>query len=163
DRQRYDRPGRHWLHPAGREQRRYGQQRGLHPARHGEQRVRPARPLGRFAMTTTLETATAEWSLWSVTARIVVTRPETVSAARARAGASQAEGGRACSRFRPASELVLAQLAAANGVAISPLLADLVEAGLDAARVTDGAVDPTVAGLLDALGYDRDISALEQA
>jgi thiamine biosynthesis lipoprotein len=58
---------------------------------------------------------------------------------------------------------MLAQLAAANGVAVSPLLADLVEAGLDAARLTDGAVDPTVGGLLDALGYDRDISVLEPA
>jgi thiamine biosynthesis lipoprotein len=112
-------------------------------------------------MTTTLETATAEWSLWSVTARIVVTRPATLDAARARAEAFLAEVERACSRFRPDSELTLAQLACANGVAISPLLADLVEAGLDAARLTDGAVDPTVGGLLDALGYDRDISALE--
>jgi len=114
-------------------------------------------------MTTTLETATAEWSLWSVTARIVVTRPETVAAARERAEAFLAQVERACSRFRPDSELMLAQLAAANGVAISPLLADLVEAGLDAARLTDGAVDPTVGGLLDALGYDRDISALVPA
>jgi FAD:protein FMN transferase len=114
-------------------------------------------------MTTTLETATAEWSLWSVTARIVVTRPETVAAARERAEAFLAQVERACSRFRPDSELMLAQLGAANGVAISPLLADLVEADLDAARLTDGAVDPTVGGLLDALGYDRDIAALAPA
>ena len=112
-------------------------------------------------MTTTLQTGTAEWSLWSVTARIVVTRPATLDPARERAQSYLAEVERACSRFRPDSELTLAQLAAVNGVAISPLLADLVEAALDAARLTDGAVDPTVGGLLDALGYDRDISALE--
>jgi FAD:protein FMN transferase len=114
-------------------------------------------------MTTTLQTGTAEWSLWSVTARIVVTRPAALAGASERAQAFLAEVERACSRFRPDSELMLAQLAAANGVAVSPLLADLVEAGLDAARLTEGAVDPTVGGLLDALGYDRDISALEPA
>jgi FAD:protein FMN transferase len=106
---------------------------------------------------------TAEWSLWSVTARIVVTRPRTTADARDLASAFLAEVERACSRFRPDSELMLAQLAAATGVAISPLLADLVRAGLDAARRTDGAVDPTVGGLLYDLGYDRDIGDLPPA
>ena len=144
-----------------------GQQRS--PARHRDHRHPPARPLRRLAMTRPGSSGlaggpgTAEWSLWSVTARIVVTRPQTLADARDRASAFLAEVERAGSRFRPDSELMLAQLAAATGVAVSPLLADLVGAGLDAARRTDGAVDPTVGGLLHDLGYDRDIRDLPPA
>jgi thiamine biosynthesis lipoprotein len=43
---------------------------------------------------------------------------------------------------------------------VSPLLAELVGVALEAARRTDGAVDPTVGSALVALGYDRDISRI---
>ena len=63
----------------------------------------------------------------------------------------------AASRFRPDSEI--SALAAADGVRtpVSPVLADLIEAALGAARMTDGDVDPTVGSAMIALGYDRDI------
>jgi thiamine biosynthesis lipoprotein len=43
---------------------------------------------------------------------------------------------------------------------VSPLLLALVQAALRAARVTGGAVDPTVGGALSGLGYDRDFPAV---
>jgi thiamine biosynthesis lipoprotein len=45
-------------------------------------------------------------------------------------------------------------------VRVSPLLGELVEAALRAARQTSGAVDPTVGSSLIALGYDRDFDEL---
>ena len=62
------------------------------------------------------------------------------------------------SRFRADSEV--AGLASGRPTAASPLLLDLVQAALRAARVTGGAVDPTVGGALAGLGYDRDFPAV---
>src|SRR6516225_9904469 len=39
---------------------------------------------------------------------------------------------------------------------VSPLLAEAIKVALRAASLTDGDVDPTVGGVLSALGYDRD-------
>ena len=44
---------------------------------------------------------------------------------------------------------------------MSELLAGLLAAALEAARQTDGDVDPTVGAALIALGYDNDIAALD--
>lgn len=97
------------------------------------------------------------WSLWTTTARLVVTRPETIAAARALVEAHLAEVERAASRFRDDSELRTLTPDADGLVTLSPLLADLLLTALDAARETDGLVDPTVAAALAGLGYDRDI------
>jgi thiamine biosynthesis lipoprotein len=43
---------------------------------------------------------------------------------------------------------------------LSPLLAEAIAVALRAARLTDGDVDPTVAGAMSALGYDRDFALL---
>jgi thiamine biosynthesis lipoprotein len=63
------------------------------------------------------------------------------------------------------SELAEAEelLAADPGtpVTVSPLLADLIAAALQAAARTDGDVDPTLADDLSALGYDRDYALIE--
>jgi thiamine biosynthesis lipoprotein len=48
-------------------------------------------------------------------------------------------------------------------VTVSPLLAGLVQAALQSAALTDGAVDPTLGNDLIALGYDRDIARLDRA
>jgi thiamine biosynthesis lipoprotein len=63
---------------------------------------------------------------------------------------------RACSRFRDDSELSALNRAAGSPVRVSPLMMEAVLAGVRAARLTDGDVDPTVGGALVALGYDRD-------
>ena len=72
-----------------------------------------------------------------------------------RAGLDDVE--RACSRFRPDSEI--------SGLTpgrnrLSPMLADLVGTALDAAEASGGLVDPTVGGVVSALGYDRSIELL---
>ncbi len=63
----------------------------------------------------------------------------------------------ASSRFRGDSELTTIGPELPRGVAISATLAMLVRAALDAARATDGDVDPTLGRALSAVGYDRDI------
>ncbi len=67
----------------------------------------------------------------------------------------------AASRFRPDSEV--AALASGRPRPVSPLLLSVVLAALRAARLTGGAVDPTVGGSLSALGYDRDFAAVRAA
>lgn len=103
---------------------------------------------------------TAQWDVWGTVARIVVTDPAALADATALVRAELAAVDAACSRFRPDSELNAACRAAGRPVTVSPLLADLVGAALDAARQTDGDVDPTVGGALCGLGYDRDFAAL---
>ena len=63
---------------------------------------------------------------------------------------------RACSRFRPDSELTAVNAAAGSAVPAGPILLEAVTAALRAARLTGGDVDPTVGRALIALGYDRD-------
>ena len=104
--------------------------------------------------------ATSDWSLWSTTARLVVTDPEQLDAARALVDAETALVEEACSRFRDDSELVRLADRLADGVEVSDTLADLMRAALMAAQLTEGAVDPTLGRAIDALGYDRDIRLL---
>jgi thiamine biosynthesis lipoprotein len=106
-----------------------------------------------------------QWDVWSTTARIVVTDPQAANAARRLVADRLAAVDAACSRFRPDSELAMVQdmLLADPGtpVSVSPLLADLIAAALQAAARTDGDVDPTLADDLSALGYDRDYAQIE--
>jgi thiamine biosynthesis lipoprotein len=79
------------------------------------------------------------------------------------ADAELAAVDRACSRFRPDSEL--SRLNAAGGAitSISELFAELIEAALRAARLTAGDVDPTCGQALEEIGYDRDFAVLRAA
>jgi thiamine biosynthesis lipoprotein len=70
------------------------------------------------------------------------------------------ECDRACSRFRPDSELSRLNASAGDPVRVGPVLLEAVNAALRAARLTAGDVDPTVGGALIALGYDRSFSEL---
>jgi thiamine biosynthesis lipoprotein len=63
----------------------------------------------------------------------------------------------AASRFRSDSALSYANAHAGRPVAVSRLLADLVDAALRVAEHTGGAVDPTIGHAMRAIGYDRDI------
>ncbi|MEV6609497.1 FAD:protein FMN transferase [Kutzneria sp. NPDC051319] len=101
-----------------------------------------------------------EWAVWSTTARVVVTEPETLAAARVLVESMLSEIDLACSRFRPDSEL-MAAARSSGPVRVSPLLATLVEVALKAAEDSGGAVDPTVGSALCALGYDRDLSTVD--
>lgn len=87
------------------------------------------------------------------TTAVVATRdPAQLDDALAAVTAELAEVDLACSRFRPDSELM--RLPHDVAAPISPLLRDLVGAALDAARATDGLVDPTIGRTLRLAGYD---------
>lgn len=101
-----------------------------------------------------------EWSLWSTTARLVVTDARALDDAHALALDLLAEVDLAASRFRDDSELCAVDAAAGEAIAISPLLAHLMRVALDAARRTDGDVDPCLGHRMRALGYDRDLALL---
>lgn len=104
--------------------------------------------------------AAAEWEAWSCRVRVVVTIPAALPQARAELEAHLADVDRACSRFRPDSELASVEAAAGTWASVTPLLSELLAVGLRAAEITDGDVDPTVGSAMSALGYDRDITAV---
>ena len=64
------------------------------------------------------------------------------------------------SRFRTGSEVNLANDASAEFVGVSPVFARALVLALDAARRTDGLVDPTLGAAVEAAGYDRDFAEL---
>jgi thiamine biosynthesis lipoprotein len=68
----------------------------------------------------------------------------------------------ACSRFRPDSELWRVNHAHGHPVGISPLLTQALATALNAARITDGDVDPTCGQSLARLGYDRDFAQAQR-
>lgn len=70
------------------------------------------------------------------------------------------EFDRACSRFRPDSEVWALQRAGGRPVAVGITLWAALDAAERAVHVTEGLVDPTVGNALVALGYDRDFAAL---
>jgi thiamine biosynthesis lipoprotein len=102
---------------------------------------------------------TDQWAVWGTTARIVLTDPGAVPAARSIVDGQLAAIDEACSRFRPDSELSRVQRAG-GPQPVSALLAELVAVALTAAARTDGDVDPTVGAVLCGLGYDRDFAAV---
>jgi thiamine biosynthesis lipoprotein ApbE len=95
--------------------------------------------------------------------RLLVTRPERLVAARAAMDRVLEEVDEACSRFRADSEISRLNASAGKVVGISKLLAEALEVALRAARVTNGAVDPTVGAALRMTGYDRDFAELPAA
>jgi thiamine biosynthesis lipoprotein ApbE len=98
----------------------------------------------------------ADWRAIGTAVRLVVTRASALSPARWMLADELDALDAACSRFRPDSELVHACLARGRPVQVSPLLAELLSAALQAAEATEGDVDPTVGTALAAAGYDRD-------
>jgi thiamine biosynthesis lipoprotein len=65
---------------------------------------------------------------------------------------------RACSRFRPDSDLERINRAEGVPTRVDGVLIEALAVALAAARVTNGLVDPTVGAAMDAIGYDRDIA-----
>jgi thiamine biosynthesis lipoprotein len=103
---------------------------------------------------------TAQWTVWSTVARVVVEDPAALSAARRIVAEVVAEVDQACSRFREDSELATVQRRHGVATPVSPLLADLIAAALRAASLTDGDVDPTIGAVIVELGYDRTFAEL---
>ena len=64
------------------------------------------------------------------------------------------------SRFRAGSELNRVNAAAGRLTTVSSAFAEMLELALWAAQETDGLVDPTLGGAIEAAGYDRDFADL---
>ncbi|MDY7527128.1 MULTISPECIES: FAD:protein FMN transferase [unclassified Cryobacterium] len=101
--------------------------------------------------------ATDDWSLWSTSARLVVTDPALLPEARRIADAVLERVELASSRFRPDSEILTKAPLFPVGALVSDTLAELMRLALASAAETDGDVDPTLANALGAIGYDHDI------
>ena len=94
------------------------------------------------------------------TAFVAVTDPRSADRAQKMLRDELVAIDRACSRFRPDSEICELQRAGGASVKVSALLFDAIAVACDVARRTGGAVDPTVGVALETLGYDRDFDEL---
>ena len=94
--------------------------------------------------------------------QIVVTDPDSLPVARREVDDELDAVEAAASRFRPDSEINALAASSGRPTEVSELLAEMLAAALDAARRTDGDVDPTVGAAIIALGYGRDIATLER-
>jgi FAD:protein FMN transferase len=86
--------------------------------------------------------------------RLVVTRRDGLDAAWTAVEATLRDVDLAYSRFRSDSELSVVNASPGLSHKLSPLLATAVAGALRAARLTGGAVDPTVGGAMRVVGYD---------
>lgn len=102
---------------------------------------------------------TSAFRVWGTTA-ILVTPPAHHDQARDVLDEELEAMDRACSRFRPDSELASVNRAGGRPVAVSGLFHEALAAAVRAARLTDGLVDPTVGAALRVLGYDRDFASV---
>ena len=92
--------------------------------------------------------------------RVVVTRPSRLSAAKAAVDRFLEEIDAAASRFRADSELSLINASPGREIRVSPLLGRAISEALRGARLTGGAVDPTVGLAVRLSGYDTDFAAI---
>ncbi len=102
----------------------------------------------------------ASFRALGTTAGVHVTDASKLAAAKAVLESELQAIDRSCSRFRDDSELVRLNAAGGHPCRTSDLFIEAVEVALRAARVSAGAVDPTVGGALRAIGYDRDFAEI---
>lgn len=95
----------------------------------------------------------AEFPLWEGRATVAVTDAAALDAALSTVRELVDQVDRACSSFRQDSELSALNRAAGEELEVSPLLLEHLAAGVRAAEVTGGDVDPTVGQALQALGF----------
>jgi FAD:protein FMN transferase len=102
------------------------------------------------------EVGLERWSVWSTTAMVAVEPTDAIDDAVAMLRREIASFDVACNRFRPESEISVLNRVGHTTEPASALFVEALTSALRAARLTDGAVDPTVGRSLLALGYDRD-------
>lgn len=103
------------------------------------------------------------FEVFGTTAVLLLTKPAAAGQGRRIADDVLADVDRACSRFRPDSELSRLNQAAGEPMTVSATFAELLATALRAARLTGGDVDPTCARALAGLGYDRDFADVRLA
>ncbi|GAA3819706.1 FAD:protein FMN transferase [Streptomyces coacervatus] len=106
--------------------------------------------------------AATDWRALGTGVRLVVTDRALLDSCSLLLARHLAEVDAACSRFRDDSELAALDESAGRPVRVSPLLAEALAVALHAAGTTDGAVDPTVGSAMDAIGYDRDFTLVQE-
>ncbi len=108
--------------------------------------------------------ATARWEALGTTVVLRVADPLWLPRASAILTRELDAIDRACSRFRPDSDLSAVNAhAGGRPVPVAPLLVQALQLALRAAELTDGDVDPTIGAALVLAGYDRDWSLLPRA
>lgn len=95
--------------------------------------------------------AHAQWEQWTTTMRLVVSRPNALEPATTILRELLGRVEEAASCFRPDSQVCRIATSDATGHHVSPLLAQLVQAALRAAKLSGGRVDPTVGTVIDHL------------
>jgi thiamine biosynthesis lipoprotein len=100
------------------------------------------------------------WSALGTSVHVLVTEEGALDAVAGEVASLLDQVDETMSRFRADSELSAVNAAAGREVEVSPLLARAIDAALQAASATDGAVDPTVGRAMQAIGYDADFAAL---
>lgn len=89
---------------------------------------------------------------------MVVTRPASLTGAKSAIDELLRAVDQAASRFRDDSELSRLNAAPGTEVVVSPLLSRRLAAALRGARITGGAVDPTVGTAIRLVGYEADFT-----
>jgi thiamine biosynthesis lipoprotein len=104
--------------------------------------------------------AVADGTALGGSVRIAVTRPDRLEPARSALDATLREIDLAASRFREDSELSRLNAQPGREVRVGPVLARAIGEALRGARLTDGAVDPTVGHAIRMAGYDADFASV---
>ena len=105
-------------------------------------------------------TASAIWNDWSCRVRVTVTEADKLIAAKQHVTELMAEVSQAANRFEPTSEISRINDSAGRMIPVSGRTIALVDAALDAAAETGGAVDPTIGLHLLRAGYAKDIEEI---
>ena len=100
--------------------------------------------------------ALKSWKALGTSVLVLTTRDDRLEAATTTVRQVLEDVDAAYSRFREDSELTRVNANAGRTIPISPLLATAIDAALRAARLTDGAVDPTIGRAIRVAGYDDD-------
>jgi len=92
--------------------------------------------------------------------RVIVTQPQSLSRAKSAVDEMLRAIDLAASRFREDSELSRLNASPDRVIKVSTVLAQAIAAALRGARLTDGAVDPTVGYAMRLVGYDSDFAGV---
>ncbi len=104
--------------------------------------------------------ALKSWTALGTSVHVVATDADGLGRATTAVGEVLEDVDTAYSRFREDSELSRLNARPGRTVRVSPLLATAIDAAQRAARLTDGAVDPTIGHAIRVAGYDDDFSRI---
>jgi len=104
--------------------------------------------------------ALKSWTALGTSVHVIATDADGLGRATTAVGDVLEDVDTAYSRFREDSELSRLNASPGRTVRVSPLLATAIDAAQRAARLTDGAVDPTIGQAIRVAGYDDDFSRI---